>query len=143
MWYYNRDQFGRPTIFVPQYLKTLDEKDLSELAWSVITDQRRRARERVKNETDRLRAEHEARRKAKRLQQQQQQQTSSCESLHKIMWGNWPASRVESDLAAGADINATDVDVWRFGHQGTDSTFSNIKHQHDQSSVIIKYQEKY
>ena len=117
MSYYNHDQFGRPTIFVPQYLKTLDEKDLSELAWSVITEQRRRARERVKKETDRLRAEHEARRKAKRLQQQQQQQTSSCESLHKIMWGNWPASRIESDLAAGADINATDDDrrtaLWR------------------------------
>ena len=63
MSYYNRDQFGRPTIFVPQYLKTLDQKDLSELAQSVNAEQRRRARERVKKETDRLRAESEARRR--------------------------------------------------------------------------------
>ena len=92
MSYYNRDQFGRPTIFVPQYLKTLDQKDLSELAQSVNAEQRRRARERVKKETDRLRAESEARRKAQRLQQPQ---TSSFQSLHILIFGNSPALRFE------------------------------------------------
>ena len=114
MSYYNRDQFGRPTIFVPQYLKTLDQKDLSELAQSVNAEQRRRARERVKKETDRLRAESEARRKAQRLQQPQ---TSSFQSLHILIFGNSPALRVEKELAAGADINATDCErrtvLWR------------------------------
>ena len=114
MSYYNRDQFGRRTIFVPQYLTTLDEKDLSELAQCVNAEQLRRARERVKKETDRLRAETKARRKAQRLQQPQ---TASPQSLHNLIYYTSPASLIEKELAAGADINATDCDrrtvLWR------------------------------
>jgi len=119
MSYIECNPFGGLTLCVPEYLKTLDEKELSALAQSVNAEQGRRARERVKEETDRLRAESEARRK-KRLLQQQQQQTSPFQSLRSLIWGNSPASLascVDRELAAGADINATDGDrrtvLWR------------------------------
>lgn len=107
-YYYEQSRYGGPTILVPAYLRTLDEKDLCELANSVNAEQRRRAREHLKKETDRLRAEMEERRKVQRLKQQ----TCPTYPLHNLArnWPNATLADVDRELEAGADINASDCD---------------------------------